>query len=261
MIGILNAVWFLLPAAMQLTLLIVMIRRRLYRRGLFTWFFTYSLYSVLVTLPRLILLYRSHHYTTFYWITDMVYGLLALLSLNEVFGRIFFLDYEEHSWVRLVFPTVVLGIVSGLFVWWRFIQQAPSGGHFDSWSAARLAFNFGVHSIEGILMGLFLLLWWALVPGWNRYDYGVLVGFGVSAAVTMAARIARLYSGPSPVGWYKFAPGIGYVLATLIWLHAFWKAPELRVTPRLRFQEILEHAQQNNAMIRLVHQWLHRRRV
>ena len=259
--GIVNLISFLLPAGLQAILLARLLSSRFYRRGMYPLFVAYTVYSILITIPRLILAHRPSVYPTFYWTTDIVYGLLALLALNEVFRRIFFLDYREHLWLRLAFPLTVVAIITVLFFWWRFIHLTPTGEHLGFFGATFVAFTFGVHSVEGILMGLFLFMWWILIPGWNRYDYGILVGFGVSAAVSMAARIARFYDIPGPLSWYRFAPEIGYVLATVIWLHAFWKAPDpQRLRSPQRFQEMLEHGGRNNAMIGLIHQWLRRRR-
>lgn len=258
--GTVNLIWFLIPAAFQTVLAVILLNRRFYRVGMYPIFFLYTLYSIGVTFPRLTLAYRPALYPAFYWGSEVVYGLLSLWALNEVFRRIFFLDYQDYLWLRLTFPAVVFAIIAGLFIWWRFVYQLPTGGHLSALWSAFLAFNFGVHSVEGILMCLFLFMWWLLIPGWNRYDYGILLGFGISAAITMAARIERFYAGSSLQGWYKFAPGIGYVLATLIWLHAFWKAPDpQRLRSPQRFQEMLEHGGRNNAVIDLIHQWLRHR--
>ncbi|HEY6351194.1 MAG TPA: hypothetical protein VI636_17460 [Candidatus Angelobacter sp.] len=251
--------WFLLPTAIQLTLLAILLRRRLYRRGMHPFFFSYTLYSVVVTIPRLAFVQRPVQYPIFYWSTEIIYGVLAILALNEVFSRIFFLDYQEHEWLRFMLPVTVLLIIVVLTVWWRFGYHLPKGGHFSvAWSIF-LAFNLGVHSVEGTLMLLFVALRWVFAAGWNRYDYGILMGFGVSALITMSADMARLRLGANYEFWYRYAPGIGYVLATIIWLQALWRVRQPQPVSMTRLRSMIELAQRNNEVIRTIHEWLHKR--
>ena len=253
-------IWFLLGPVIQTAVLVLMVRHRLFRRGMFPFFFTYTLYSVLVTILRILLLNRTNLYPIFYWSTEVIYGLLALLSLNEVFKRVFRLDYEEHPRLRLVFPLVVLAICIGLFVWWRFVYRTRNGSHFGLLASAFVGFNEGVHSIEGILMVIFMLLWLFLAPGWNRYDYGVLLGFGLSGLITMTADMVRFNVGHGYQLWYKYAPATTYAIVTMIWLHAFWPAPDPRPQSLMRFQVMIEQAKRDNELIKLVHEWLNRQR-
>lgn len=252
--------WFLLGPAIQATLLSLVVRRRLYRRGMYPFFFTYTLYSILVTLFRALLSNRPIEYRTFYWSTELAYGVLALLSLNEVFKRLFRLDYEEYPWLRLVLPSIVVAISGGLFIWWRFVYKTSTGEHFGFLASAFVSFLQGVHTIEGIILVVFMMFWAWFVPGWNRYDYGVLLGFGVSGLVTMTADMVRFTSGHGYQLWYTYAPGIAYILVTLIWLHAFWPAPVPRRTPLLHFNAMIEQMKRDNEMINVIHKWLKRLR-
>lgn len=255
---VLTYLWFLLPALIQTVLLVILWRRDWYRRGMVPFFVAYNLYSVVIVVPRLLLLDRPV-YIQFYWSTEIMYGVLAILSLNEVFRRTFFLDYEEHPWLRLVFPLTVVMILFGLFLWWRLVYRRPTGGQLSLLSAAFVAFNEGVHSVEGILLVLFMVFWLILMPGWNRYDYGILLGFGISGLITMFADMVRFSPGHGYELWYRYAPGMAYLLVTVIWLHAFWQAPQVRLQPLMRFQTMLEHARMNNEMLTVISKWLRRR--
>lgn len=253
---------FVVPAAIQAILLTILIRRKLYRRGMFPLFSGYTAYSVLLVTPRAIMATRPAQYPTFYWSTEIVYGVLALLSLNEVFTRTFFLDYEERPYLRAAFPLTVVLIMAGLFAWWRFIHQTPTGGHFGAFASIFVAFNQGVHSIEGILLVLFMILWVVLAPGWNRYDYGILLGFGLSGLVTMTADMIR-FNSPLPHGyqiWYRYAPGTVYTFVAAIWLYAFWPRPDPLPKAPMRFQALVQRVNRNNEVMRVVHRWLHRGR-
>lgn len=247
----------LLPASIQAVLLVLLVSRKCYLRTSFPFFVAYTLYSILAAIGRLVLLKRPTGYPMFYWSTEVIYGVLALLSLNEVFNRVFRLDYEEHPQLRLVFPCTVLAISIGLFAWWRFVYRTRSGGHLGLLPSAFVGFHQGVHSIEGILLALFMLFWFLFDPGWNRYDYGILLGFGLSGLITMTADMVRFNTGHSYQIWSTYAPGIAYIVVTFIWLYIFWPAPEPK--PVVRFQIMIEQARRNNEIVKAIHRWLQTR--
>src|SRR5579862_6642744 len=251
-------IWFLIGPTIQTILFVLLTQRRLYRRGLYPWFCTYTLYSIVVSVVRLVLVQQPAHYLWFYWSTEIIYGILALLSLNEVFTRTFFLDYQEHPRLRLILPITVLAVFFGLFLWWKLAYITPSGGHLSFPWSAFVAFIQGVHSVEGLLLVLFMVFWLLLVPGWNRYDYGILLGFGLSGLVTMSADMVRFNGGHGYQVWYKYAPGLTYLAVTIIWLHAFWQAREPRPKSLVHFRTLIESAKSNNEMIKLIVRWLDR---
>jgi hypothetical protein len=248
---------FLLPAAIQMAVVVVLVRRNL--KNQFPFFFSYTAYSVLVTFLRLVAVHNSVQYVFVYWSTEVLYGILAILALNEVFQHIFELDYRDHPSIRFVLPSIVLLLIAGLFIWWSFVH--PGRAHIGPASAGLRAFDLAVHSVEVIVLLLFLGLRWAFIAAWSRHDYGILLGFGVSALVTMGAdAAARLGIVANYEAWFRNLPGLGYILATLIWLHAFWAAHDPIPRPLIRFRAMLEQVRQDSRLLRLIHAWLHRPR-
>ena len=247
---------FLVPAAIQTVLIVLLARRKLYRQ--FPFFLAYTLYSVLVTVPRLILVHEPSKYPAFYWNTEVIYGVLALLSLNEVFGRIFVFEYKEGRWPRLIFPISVLAIGMCIFAWWRFAYTV-SHHHLGSLKALRLALHQGVHSIEGILFVIFVVMWVAYDPSWNDYDCNVLLGFGISGLITMIIDMVRFQSGREYELWYRYIPGLGYVLVCLIWLYGFWRPYEPKRRSDDEMHHIIQTSDRSNRVIQAAFDWLRRR--
>jgi len=161
--------------------------------------------------------------------------------------------------MRCLFPVTILVISTGLFLWWRFIYKTPNHEHLTLIAAAIVAFGQGVHSIECILFVLFMLLWAALGSKWRSYDYGILLGFGLSGLITMTADMVRFKTGSGYELWSTHAPGAVYVLACAIWLHGFWE--NYQPTP-MSLEELrarFEQAKGSNQAIKMIHDWLHRK--
>lgn len=250
----------LLPVTMQTAVVVLMTRRRQYHRNRHPVFFTYTLYSITVNLARLFLIHWPAQYKSFYWGTEILYGVLALLALNEVIRRMFELDYKGHYWLRALLLLIVFGIGGIFFSWSRFHYFPHLGLRVDNLTAIFLAFIFGVHCVEGMLLVLFVLLWLVLGSGWNQRDFGILLGFGLSAIFTISSDIIVLDFRPALGVWYRYGPELGYVVATAVWLHSFWQAPTINLERRKRLRAVLEESAKNNALIAQAHEWLKRRK-
>ena len=152
----------------------------------------------------------------------MGYAVLALFAVNEVFKRIFELDYEVYPWSRVLLPGLSVAI-SVIFLWGA-MHPAHSG--IGRITTAIFSFDLGVHCVEGLLLLLFLALRWYFSAAWSRYDYGILIGFGVSACTTLAADAARSVFGTRSEAYFVYVPPMGYLAAALIWLWTFSAKPQ-----------------------------------
>src|SRR5262245_15226553 len=82
----------------------LLVRRRLYRD--FPFFLTYVISSILITFGRL---WAIGNYQIFFkvtWTTEVIYAVLALLALHEVFRRVF-MAFFQRWWFWLFFTLVV----------------------------------------------------------------------------------------------------------------------------------------------------------
>lgn len=253
------SLWILLPPAIQAVLLVLLVRRRLYRREMYPFFFVYTLYSVIVVIPRVIMAHNPAVYPLLFWGTEILYGVFALFALDEVFRKVFAFDYRKKRWMRCLFPVTIFAMNAGLLFWWRFVYTTPNHGHLNLLSSAWVAFNEGVHSIECILLALFMLLWAALGSKWRSYDYGILLGFCVSGLVNMTADMVRFKSGSGYEFWRTNVPGAIYVFACVIWLHGFWENYQPTPMSPEELRARFDQAKDSNQAIKLIHDWLHRK--
>src|SRR5262249_1658608 len=181
------AILSLTPAAVLLVLLVLFIRRRFYRG--FPFFFGYISFALLSAALRWSVRNAPLSYFLIYWVTEAMYGILALLALNEVFKHLFELDYREHWWFRLWLPTAafVIPLVFLILPLGRIPSYWPTNIVFS--------FDLGMHCLEAFVLVLFVLLDKILVAAYDQYDFGIVRGFGVSAAVTILADLLRSHFG------------------------------------------------------------------
>jgi hypothetical protein len=228
--------------AMLLAILVIFLYRGLYRR--FPFFFSYVLYVLVADALRLSVMHRPLVYPLLYWITEAVYAVLALLVIFEIYRHLFPIEYHAFEWLRMLLAAIVLLIL--LLSCWEALKNPPEHGHIRQMVSFIFWFDLGVHALEGLLFLLVVLLRVILPVAWKRYEFGILIGLGLPAAVTTIADLLRFEHGSSYETLFRYAPPIAYILATIIWLHAFWTPPDPQ-TPRAtlgEMEEMLRHDQE-----------------
>jgi hypothetical protein len=220
------------PAAILLGLTAVFIRRKLYRD--FPFFSGYIAFALLATASRLSVLHKPVAYFVLYWTSEAIYGVLALLSLNEVLKHLFESDYEQYWWFRLVLPAAAL-LMALLFL--RQPLRPTASARITN---AVFSFDLGIHSLQVLILVLFVILDKVFTAASDQYDYGIVRGFGVSACITIFADLALSHFGSGNTFYFTYAPPVGYIAATLIWLHAFVRRPPPRQKLPITIRELLE---------------------
>ena len=90
-----------------------------------------------------------------------------------------------------------------------------------------LSFATVVNCVTGGLFLMFLALAWLLMgESWPTYPYGVVVGFAVLAAGSLAALWLRSIFGTEFNSLAKYGPPVSYILAVLIWIACCFLPPE-----------------------------------
>src|SRR5579864_6784771 len=171
------------PPAILVVIAIIFVRRKLHRE--FVFFFVYVLYSVTFGLLPEAVVGRPFLFFWLYWITDAVYGILGLLVLREVFHRIFALPYAMYRWFRFLLPITVAIILS--ISMWEMAYHPFGYSMVGRWMSAIYWFDLGVHALEAMILLLVLALTLVFPIAWRKYEFGILIGFGMSACVTMLA--------------------------------------------------------------------------
>jgi hypothetical protein len=212
-----------IPACLQIALIGIFLKRKLYLR--FPWFFGYTIFSIAATVARHALGQDQSAYYWLYWITEIIFGILALFSLREVFGVASDVFYFGGPLLKFVPTTAVLLVVSNAV--WQAIYNPPK--HYPGYEAnARLqagayAFVFGIRCLETAICFLCLRLGWmkGSQVKWGQYDYGILVGFGLSGLLTSLVFLARFVFGQNLEGLFRYAPSGVYIIVTMTWFDAF----------------------------------------
>jgi hypothetical protein len=165
-----------------------------------------------------------------YWVTEMIYGVLALLAILEVFKPTLG-AYFEPMWGRWMPALTLMGVV-GISMWRGLYHPVGQGNALGAWAAGAYTFMLEVLFLQIIVFAVCLRL--ALrrpyPVRWGRYRLGIIGGFGLAACASATAYLLRFVFGARyEVVFHYVLPG-AYIGAAAGWLMAFWR-PE---SPRSR---------------------------
>jgi hypothetical protein len=221
MMPVLSLVSALLPAALQAAVLVILARRRLHRR--FPFFFAYTLYSIFATVFRLWTMPEPTIFFVSYWSTEIVYGILALLAIREVFKSVLEMYYSLYRWTRWL-PSLALVLLVGNSIW-RAVYHPVGRGSLGGLATGAYSLVLGILCLQAAIFLLCLKLSFRRNAPirWTRYEAGILIGFGLAAFATALIRLTRPQVGPAMELAFRYLPAIAYMAAVVIWLAAFWR--------------------------------------
>jgi hypothetical protein len=235
-----DVIFGVIPAALQLALAIIMLRRREYRW--FPFFFGYTIFSVMSTAGQIAVMARPIPYFLAHYSSESIYGLLALLCMAEIFRPQLELLYSRRRWLRYaLLPAVVLAL-AGVGVW-RGIYHPVGRGPLVHLAAGIYGFVIGVRCVES---GLYFAGWGLRRTGWMAMPerpFTVLKGFGLAAFISLIAYFARYHFGPALEMCFRYLPIGAYILTSWLWLRAFWRAepPRTQAAPEVeKVQALLD---------------------
>jgi hypothetical protein len=253
--NMIDLAFHLAPPVVLAWLTIVFIRRSVYQE--FPLFFAYILYVPIATALRVCVTGKPSTYFWLYWSTELIYGIAEVLVIREVFNRIFSFSHEPHRLARRVFPITVVVILS-ITLWQTVFHPLR---HRMPWEVSAIYwFDLGVHLLEGIILFLLPFLAWFFPLNWRRYEFGVLLGFGIAASATLFSYLPRFAGGPQYELFFRYGPPVGYILATLIWLLAFLQAPEKQPKMRMGLDDNLGQLRHGTRFVRKLGRWPWRKR-
>lgn len=221
----------MLGPVLQVGLAAAMLWRRV--AGRFRFFFAYTIYSIVAIGVNLRLKGNAEAFFVSYSVSEMVYGALAMLAIREAFQDILKAYYRRYPWARWLPPIFVLSLIV-LPAWRCLYHPHILGGALNTCvMSGSYTFGFCVRSLEVLI----LLIYLAARRRYRlrRYPAGIIVGFGVYAAISLVSYLLRSQFGPGFESWYhNLAPG-AYFSAALSWLITF-----LGLEPRLEKQRLDE---------------------
>jgi hypothetical protein len=218
--------WFS-HCAVQAALSIEMMRRRFYQK-----FPIFVLYTLVATLKSITLLAMNYapsvtgsEYMYAFTLGDAIMTALGFGVIYEIFMHIFrsYRALAELSTVVFRWTTVVLLAIAIALAW---LAPSAGAGHLMS---AFFILQRSVNILEcGLLLFLFLFSGYFGLP-WRSYTFGIALGLGILASVTLATAAVR--SQIEPTSWQLSNRVLNFIIegtnlaCVLLWT-AFVVAPE-----------------------------------
>jgi hypothetical protein len=205
--------WLAAPT-LQLGVLVAMYRRGLHRD--YPYFFNYTILQV-ANEPILFLMNRQSYtlYYFGYWVSIALSALVSFAVLQEIFKNAF-RPYEalrDLSVILFRWSALVILLVAGMW--------AISSSHSDQGDAVRNTIFLASRSVRLMQCGLiFFLLLFSEYLGLSRRSllFGIALGFGLFASVSMLVATALSHQTFVHVSILRWINTAAYDLAVIIWL-------------------------------------------
>jgi hypothetical protein len=230
--GIMMYVIWLVGPVLQITLLVLMIQRRLH--VVFPRFFSYIVFQVLKS-GVLFAIYRYYHdnYFDAYWTGNAISVLLSVAVMDEIlhnllegYGGIQRLTSLTFRWACGLL--LLLSIVNAIST-----QQTSS----DRVISIVLAFDRSVRVMQCGLFFLLLILTRLLRNCWRQNVFGIALGFGLFASIELILVSIVMYFGDRGATVISLIKGAAYNGVTLLWVMYLGRStepmPVLDVAPRM----------------------------
>jgi hypothetical protein len=208
---LLNKIGLILTFALQIVVLLLLMRRRLHRR--FGWFLVYIVYEIIESSLRLAVSGNKNLYYTVFWWTEIGDVALTALAFGESFVNTF-REYTRLRWfVTIIWSCIGAALLYALFKALVFppVQANRRGAIIIG---LEVAINFAL-IIVGIL---YFVLKTLLNTKGHQWESGVISGFGVYIVSTIFRFLIRSIFGTQFRLLNEWIRPIGYLLAEIIWV-------------------------------------------
>lgn len=197
-------------------MLLTLVRRQL--RKEFPLFYWYTIAHLIDSVVSFIATkFPGDTYFYVYWGWEAIDAVLTLVVIQSVFMKIFDSYFSLRKLGLIVFrwSTVVfcgVALVAAMF--------APGNGDSQLMRGALVMES----SIQIVQAGLLLcLFFFSKVFGltWKHYIYGIILGFGVCAAISLIAAAVRTKVGPNYHHYLSWALSVAYTCGLITWMYYF----------------------------------------
>lgn len=213
--NLLRVLWYakwIAPAVMQALILVVMIRRRLFRE--FPLFLVYTAFEVVYFACRFPLYFQENAYTKFFYIswTGKAFEMaLGFAVIYEIFRHVFRPYPALAQLGKILFRW---GLVVLLFV----VTIATASADGNGVIQVLVLIERGLSIIQcGLLLLLFLFSSYFGLT-WRHYVFGIGVGFGLFGTIALAtaalhAQFGHVFDDPA-----NLIESVAYNCSVLIWI-------------------------------------------
>lgn len=220
---------------LQVITAIVITNRRDYRR--YPLFSIYLAYSVTITAIQLAVMHWQVPYFVVHFIGEVLYGLLGLFAIAEVFSVRLQLIYERFEILRYLLVPTTLSLLLGISVW-RAVFHPFGPSLLAHLTPGAWGFVISVRALE---TGLYIAGWTLRKTGKIALadrPFTILKGFGLAAFFSLLAYLARYRFGPEWEPVFRYIPFGAYIASTVLWLRAFLKPEPPHTGPAPQIQKV-----------------------
>jgi hypothetical protein len=218
-----NIVW-VLSGLVQLTIVLVMLRRKLHRT--FPVFFAYIVFHASETIVAYIVYSISMFaYYWYYWGCEGIDAIFTLAVIQEIF-RVMFAPYDA---LKMMGAAVFRYLTIALCLFAMISAVLSPSGETDRTFAAILVLD---RSVQVVQLGLVVFLFaFCRLFGmtWRHYVFGIAAGLAFITSVGTAVIALRTHMGQAGNTLFAYAAPIGFFLGNVLWSYYF--ASEKSVVP------------------------------
>jgi hypothetical protein len=193
----------------------------LYRRHVSKFspaFVTYIAAAVLTSLARLLTISHYSAYFFVYWASELLLILLSISALNQIFWFIY-RDVHFLWWFRWIYYGAILlalGITIRMVVVSKPVPSYPEIG-FIVYS------EITANIVRASIVAVFTAMIEPMTVEFQRYPFGLMLGFGVSSLGPCIGYIIFSVFGTKATRSTEVISALSYIVGLIVWLWIFSK--------------------------------------
>lgn len=207
--------------ALQVFLCLLLLVRGAYRQ--FRFFSLCIVFSIAYTVALIVVRKQYSLYVEVYWINEGISIVLAFLALQESFYLVF-RNFLSIRWFKLLFPGIglLMLFVALLRAAFHPVEQA------SLLATTLITLEIIVGFLQFGIFCLFILLVQFFHLRWRQQAFGVVLGFGISAAGSLVTYLLRSEFGTKFNPVVRITPPIAYIIAVVVWVVTFLRPEPLQ---------------------------------
>lgn len=200
----------------------LLIRQRVHER--FQLFVSYIAVAGLASLLRLLLLHFVYVHFFVYWASELLLMLLSIAALNQVFWYTY-RGFDFIWWFRPLYYGAIL-LALGVTIRMAIVSPPLVSHPIISFIVdAGLAANM----VRAGIVAVFAAMVRPMGVRFQRYAFGIILGFGFSSFAPCVAYLAISAFGTKVKAFADILASLSYIVALVIWLRVF-SLPDTKLT-------------------------------
>jgi len=206
-----NKIVLLLSVGLQLTILVILVRRRLL--GRFFWFSVYIAYVLIEAAVRFAVAGNASLYFKVYWLTSAGGLGFLVLAVRESFLNVFWVHTRLRWFTRITWGCVGLALLYAVVKAWLF---PPVHGGWET--AAIIGSELAVaYSVSAVAIVYFVFRWVFRIRG-QEWESGIMWGFAIYESLALGGFVTRSIFGTKYRIVSEWLPAVAYIIGEVTWV-------------------------------------------